>query len=275
MSPARYAAPLTRDEEDEFLPFMRQLVLEAFAQIQPRFLSGLAVDTKSDLSPVTEADRQTEAHLRELIIQRYPGHGIVGEEHGVREGVRYRWVLDPIDGTKAFISHCFLFGSLIALERDDGAGYRPVLGAIAHAAADLFLIGHAGETRLFHHGNPVRTVRVRAARTLNESTLLATTAPGSPEQGAKPAVGRLFSAAKLARTWGDCFGYFSLATGGADIMIDPVLSYWDVAAVVPVLEGAGACLSGWNGGNPLQEVSLIATTDPRLHDEVLAMVRRD
>ena len=141
MTRPRYSAPLTRAEESEFVPFAHELIGIAFATIRRYFLSGTEVVTKADASPVTLADRQAEEALRALIERRYPDHGIVGEEHGTKAGSRYRWVLDPVDGTRAFITHCFLFGTLIALERDDGAGYRPVMGVIAHSAPGLALIG--------------------------------------------------------------------------------------------------------------------------------------
>ena len=268
----RYSAHLSAHEEREFAPFVHELIARAFAVIRPLFLSGTRVHTKADASPVTAADRKTEAALRRHIEKRYPTHGIVGEEYGVRQGERYRWILDPIDGTKAFISNCFLFGTLIALERDDGEGYRPVLGCIAHAAAGWALVGHVRRTTLFGSDGIERRARVRAARPLAQSTVLATSIPGLPQEDSDPSALRVVQASALARTWGDCFGYFALATGGADAMLDPVLSYWDVAAVVPVVEGAGGRVSSWRGGDPLREPSLIASSGA-LHEEILALLR--
>ena len=266
----RYSAALEAAEEREFVPFLQELVACAFDVIRPLFLMGIDVQDKADASPVTAADRGAEAALRERILARYPGHGILGEEFGVQEGDRYRWILDPVDGTKAFVSNCFLFGTLIALERDDGCGYRPILGCIAHAAAGVSLIGRGTRTTLHLADGTEREARVRASRPLAQATVLMTSLPGSREQGSEEPLGRIAGQAKLARTWGDCFGYFSLATGGADVMLDPVLSYWDIAALVPVIEGAGGCISGWNGGDPLAEPSAIATTTAALHAEVLA-----
>jgi len=140
MDPIQYSAPLDAAEEREFVPFVHELVATAFAAIQPLFLCGIEVALKADESPVTLADRLAEERMRSAIARRFPAHGILGEEFGERPGGAYRWVLDPIDGTRAFISNCFLFGTLIALERDDGSGYRPVLGCIAHAVAGCALI---------------------------------------------------------------------------------------------------------------------------------------
>ncbi len=268
-SRATYSAALHPDEAHTFVPFMHELIGCAFGIIEPLFLADLAVQQKADMTPVTAADRGAEAALRERIGRRFPDHGILGEECGERQGAGYRWILDPIDGTRAFIHNCFLFGTLIALERDDGAGYRPVLGCIAHAAAGVALIGHRDGTRLYGRDGRERAVRVRAHRPLAEATVLMSSPPGSAEQGGDAGVARVAGRAALARTWGDCFGYFSLATGGADAMLDPQLSYWDVAAVVPVVEGAGGRVSGWRGGDPLQELSLVAST-PALHAELLA-----
>ncbi|HTT13766.1 MAG TPA: inositol monophosphatase family protein [Burkholderiaceae bacterium] len=269
---AKFSAGLSDAEGREFIPFAHELIATAFSTIRPFFLGATPVLTKADATPVTQADRGAEEAMRALIEARYPGHGIFGEEFGVKEtasdGTRYRWVIDPVDGTRAFISNCFLFGTLIALERDDGTGFRPVLGVIAHPAAGHALIGHAAACRLYRADGSERVVKVRPCANLGDATVLATTHWSTGEQPGGPAVETLIRRAKLYRTWGDCFGYFAVATGGADIMLDPSLSYWDVAAVVPVIEGAGGRVTSWSGGNPLEQPSLIASGGA-LHDEVL------
>lgn len=267
-----YSAPLSRAEQSEFVAFMHELVGVAFATIRPHFLSGTPVVTKGDASPVTIADRKAEEAMRALIERRYPDHAIIGEEHGAKPGERYRWVLDPVDGTRAFITNCFLFGTLIALERDDGAGFRPVLGTIGHSAAGVALIGHQSETTLYASDGSQRVARVRPCARLEDATVLATTHWSTGEQSGGEAVERLVRKAKLYRTWGDCFGYFALATGAADLMLDPTLAYWDVAAIVPVVEGAGGVVSAWTGGNPLAHLSLIASAGP-LHPIALSLLR--
>jgi histidinol phosphatase-like enzyme (inositol monophosphatase family) len=248
------------------------LIGTAFDVIRPLFLRGVTVSAKADATPVTEADRGAEAAMRRRIEHRYPEHGIVGEEFGEKAGRRYRWILDPVDGTRAFISHCFLFGTLIALERDDGTGFAPILGAIAHPTAGVALIGHRDGTRLYSADGAERAVRVRHCARLEDATVLATTHWETGEQRGGEGSAALIRRARLYRTWGDCFGYFALATGGADVMLDPTLAYWDVAAIVPVVEGAGGRVSSWSGGDPLAELTLIATAGS-LHDEVLQLVR--
>ena len=259
---ATYGAPLSRAEEREFVPFMHELIGIAFATIRSYFMTGTAVVTKGDASPVTQADRNAEEAMRRLIEHRYPTHAVIGEEHGTKAGERYRWVLDPIDGTRAFITNCFLFGTLIALERDDGQGFRPVLGVIGHAAPGVALIGHIRGTTLYASDGTARAARVRPCTRLADATVLATTHWSTGEQQGGPAVERIIKAAGLYRTWGDCFGYFALATGAADLMLDPTLAYWDVAAIVPVVEGAGGVVTAWNGANPLEQPSLIASAGP-------------
>jgi histidinol phosphatase-like enzyme (inositol monophosphatase family) len=269
-----YSAALSRAEEREFVPFMHELIGIAFSTIRGHFMTGTAVVTKGDASPVTLADRNAEEAMRRVIERRYPAHAVIGEEHGNRPGKRYRWVLDPIDGTRAFITNCFLFGTLIALERDDGDGFRPVLGVIGHAAAGVALIGHRRATTLYASDGTSRVARVRPCRRLADATVLATTHWSTGEQRGGPAVERIIQAAKLYRTWGDCFGYFALATGAADLMLDPSLAYWDVAALVPVVEGAGGAVTAWNGGNPLADPSMIASAGP-LNQIALDLLSRD
>lgn len=269
----RYSELLSAEEEREFVPFVHELIAVAFATIRPLFLSGATVSTKSDASPVTLADRNAEAAMRRLIERRYPEHAIVGEEHGVKDGRHYRWVLDPIDGTRAFITNCFLFGTLIALERWEGDVYRPVLGVIGHPAAGVALIGHLHGTTLYASDGSSRRVHVRRCERLEDATVLATSHWTSNEQPAPHSarIEEIVKRAKLYRTWGDCFGYFALATGGADLMLDPRLGYWDVAAILPVVEGAGGVVSSCSGGDPLGDLSLIASAGA-LHPIALSLL---
>ena len=273
---ARYSAPLSAAEEREFVPMVHELISVAFATIRPYFLTGTAVLTKHDASPVTLADRNAEASMRGVIDKRYPGHAILGEELGVKDGQDYRWVLDPIDGTRAFITNCFLFGTLIALERWESDAYRPILGAIAHPAAGLAVIGHQRGTRLYASDGTSRRTNVRSCGRLEDATVLATTHWATNEQRTSniARVEEIIKRAKLYRTWGDCFGYFALATGAADLMLDPELAYYDVAAIVPVVEGAGGVVTSWSGGDPLQQPSLIASAGS-LHPVVRTLLEGD
>jgi myo-inositol-1(or 4)-monophosphatase len=276
MTAIRHSAPLSAAEAQEFVPFMHELIGVASSVIVPLFMTGTAVIDKADASPVTQADRGAEEQLRRRIEARYPGHAILGEEFGSKDGApgnRYRWVLDPVDGTRAFITNCFLFGTLIALERNDGDGYRPVLGCIAHPAANVSVIGHAGNATLMASDGSTRSVCMRPCSRLEDATVLLTSMPDIGEQKAANTarIGAVLKRAKLVRTWGDCFGYFALATGGADVMLDPQLAYWDVAAIVPVIEGAGGVVTSWTGGDPLASPSLIAS-GPAVQAELLRLL---
>ena len=269
----RFSGTLSGDEQREFIPFLHRLIARAFATIRPYFLQPIAVESKANCSPVTQADRQTELELRALIEQHYPDHALIGEEYGERRGGPYRWVLDPIDGTRAFISNCFLFGTLIALERDDGDGFVPVLGCIAHSAAGTALVGHRDGTTLYLADATERPVRMRRCKRLQDATVLSSSSWVGSEQNDAGGIEAVARAAAMYRTWGDCFGYFSLATGGADVMLDPQLEYWDVAAIVPVIEGAGGRVTSWRGADPLRHPSLIATAGD-LHSAVLELLER-
>ena len=244
-----------------FIPFIQELAQASGEIIRRYFRSGLSVETKSDHTPVTLADRQAEAIMRQMIQARFPNHGILGEEFDeINPGAEYQWVLDPIDGTKTFVSGTYLFGTLIALLKEG----RPLIGAINNPIVDQFLVGDGNTTWL--NGVPVK---VRDCISLAQATLL-TTSPLSVEKyrdGA--AFDALTRQVKLFRTWGDCHGYYLVATGYADIMIDPIMHIWDVAALIPVIEGAGGTITDYHGGDPMSGEGAIATAGS-LHVEVIA-----
>lgn len=260
----RYSGQLEVAERQEFLPFLHELAAVSSAVIRPYYLQGTSIETKADNSPVTAADKRAEEVMRLLINQRYPDHGILGEEFGLHQGsARYRWVLDPIDGTKAFISNCYIFGTLISLVRDG----RPILGAIASPLTGHVLVGLGGEQTLLGE----RAVTVRPCARIEEATVLTTSHWEMMDRPEGPGFEALARRAKLYRTWGDCHGYFQVATGGADVMLDPVLKPWDILALVPVIEGAGGRVTGIDGGDPLLAKDLLASAGG-LHDEVLQLL---
>ncbi len=264
-------------EFQAFEPVFKDLIALASKEILSRFLRGIAVDEKEDLSPVTVADRQAEKVMREKIEQVFPAHGIYGEEFGIKETSgdlpRYRWILDPIDGTRSFITNAFQFGTLIALEKDSGSGFKPLIGAISHPQVGACLIGRSNETKLYLPNGQVVTPRVRNTQEISQATLLTTSHWTTSEQQGGEEMQKLIDHVKLYRTWGDCFGYFAVATGGADIMIDPDLHYWDVAALVPIIEGAQGVLVSTKGGNPLKDLSAVAA-NPQLIGKVLDVIKK-
>ncbi len=207
--------------------------------IMPLYTSGTAVELKADRTPVTLADRRAEEAIREFLGRECRGHGVLGEEFGETPGVgRYRWVLDPIDGTKAFIHHVPLFGTLIALE-DAGT---PVVGLIGCHAAGETAWGAKG------HGawlNGER-IHVSSVANLSEATIATTS---FQRQFEKYPVGfaKMCEEVSLLRTWGDCFGYLQVAAGRAEAMLDPEMNHWDIAALYPVIIEAGGTITTWSG----------------------------
>lgn len=242
--------------------FLAELAAQSGDLIRPYFRNpNLVVETKSDLSPVTAADRGAEDLLRRLIAARYPTHGIVGEEFGTENAnADFVWVLDPIDGTKSFAAGCPLFGTLIALLHEG----KPVLSAIHLSALDQLYLGDNLTTTL--NG---RAVRVRPTTDLADATLLTSDTLNLAKYQNGPSCERLLGRAKLVRTWGDCFGYTLVAGGWADIMLDPIMNPWDIAALVPVMRGAGGVITDWKGGEPVDSDSTIASATPELHRAVL------
>lgn len=258
----RHATVPDAAERAEFVPFARELAAIACAVIRPFFGSDTPVIDKVDASPVTLADRRAEEVMRALIERRYPDHGVLGEEYGeVRPGARYRWVLDPIDGTRSFVGHCPLFGTLVALARDG----RPMIGVIANPITGQVLVGTGDDARL-EDGRPAR---VRGTARIEDATLLTTDPFHAERHRDGAAFDALVRRAKLYRTWGDCQGYAIVATGGADAMLDPILSAWDLMALIPVIEGAGGRITDWAGGDPVGADSIVATNGV-LHDAVIA-----
>ena len=231
--------------------------------IRPYFgAADLAVELKADQTPVTAADRGAEQLLRELIHARFPAHGIIGEEFGEeRPDAEFVWVLDPVDGTKAFAASCPLFGTLIALQHQ-GA---PVLGAIHQPILRQLVVGDGVSTTL--NGRPVRT---RPCSRIEDATLLCTDLLDVRRHQNGPAFDALTGRARLVRTWGDCYGYLLVATGWADVMCDPEMNPWDIAALVPVLRGAGGEITDWQGGDPVNAASTVATGNAALHRQVIA-----
>ena len=243
--------------------FIAELAGRSGAFIRPFFAQpGLAVETKADLSPVTAADRGAEELLRDLIAHRFPQHGVVGEEFGSEnEKAEFVWVLDPIDGTKSFAAACPLFGTLIALLHEG----QPVLGAINLPVLQQLFIGDNARTTL--NGEPVRT---RPTRTLADATLLTSDTLNLEKYQNGAAADRVVKAARVYRTWGDCFGYTLVASGWADVMLDPIMNPWDIAALVPVIRGAGGVITDWTGKAPMNATSIVAAATPELHATVIA-----
>jgi inositol-phosphate phosphatase/L-galactose 1-phosphate phosphatase/histidinol-phosphatase len=254
------------EELDGFLELAADLADAAGGVIRPYFRQPIRVDDKPDLSPVTAADRAAETAMRQLIAARFPDHGIIGEEFGQeREDAEFVWVLDPIDGTKSFISGVPLFGTLIALTRHG----RPILGIIDQPISRERWIGAAGRATTFN-GNPVRC---RPCAALAAATVFST----SPDMfvGADVAAhAKIAAAAKLVRYGADCYAYGLLALGFIDLVVEASNKPYDFCAMPPIVEGAGGIASDWQGA-PLSLTSdgrVLVAGDREAHRQALALL---
>ena len=241
---------------------MTELAVKSGDFIRPFFANPtLAVELKSDQTPVTLADRGAEQLMRQMIQKKFPKHGIIGEEFGSEnEDAEFVWVLDPVDGTRAFAAASPLFGTLIALQHNG----QPVLGAINQPVLHQLVIGDGTVTTLND-----RPVRLRACGRIEDATLLTSDlfTPAKYRDG--PAFDALLRRAKMVRTWGDCYGYLLVATGWADVMMDPIMNPWDIQALVPVIRGAGGIVTDWKGGDPVKSDSLVAA-GPGIHARIIS-----
>lgn len=220
----------------------------------------LSVERKGDGSPVTAADQAAETLLREKIAAQFPDDGILGEEYGEMPGTSpYKWVLDPIDGTKSFITGVPLYTTLVAVMRED----EPEIGVIYAPATREIIYAQTGGQARYAVGDEVASpVRVSDVASLVESTFL-TTSVASFEKDRSPS-GRpqyeaLESACRLSRTWGDAYGYLLVATGRAEVMVDPALNLWDAACLQPIIEAAGGVYTDWQGEPSVHSGDAIAT----------------
>ena len=233
----------TPDASDTHRAFALALRLADAARpiAMAHFRSALAIENKADHSPVTIADRAIEAELRRMIQAEFPTHAILGEEYGKTPGTEFTWVLDPIDGTKSFISGVPLFGTLIALLH----GEQSVLGIIDIPATRERWLGQRGSATLFN----ASTARVSNCQRIEDARVF-TTSPDMFDAAGWQRFDALSRRAAFRRYGGDCYIYGLLASGHCDLVIETGLQPYDYLATVPVIEGAGGKISDWRG-NPL------------------------
>ena len=248
-------------DTESLKPFLSELLKQSGDIIRPYFFNrDYSVDHKSDQSPVTRADKEAEERIRSLIQKEFPYHGIIGEEFGQEnENSEYTWVIDPIDGTKAFITGAPLFTTLVGLLHNG----EPILGAIHQPVANLTCIGNNETTSL----NGI-TVTCRNTEKLERATILSSSIKTAEIYQNGAAFSKVVKMANLFRTWGDGYGYLLVASGQADVMLDPVMNPWDILPVIPVIRGSGARIGNWQG-NEDHWNSAVATT-PALFDTTVA-----
>lgn len=252
-------------ERQALLDFAVRLAREA-GEIANRYFKGSFVThRKADQTFVTTADRETESYLRAAITQAFPDDSILGEEEGEQIGTSdRRWILDPIDGTFSFVHGVPLYAVLIGLEIDG----EPVLGVANLPAIDEMVYAGTG-LGCFWNGEPAH---VSTIHSLNDGLLLAPDYGPNDEEGFGPAIRCLQKMGPARRNWGDAYGHILVATGRAEVMLDPILDVWDCAALLPILEEAGGTFTDWNGNRTIRGGNAVSTNG-LLYDSVMQTIR--
>lgn len=254
----------------DFAGFVDDLATASGKAILPFFRTSLATLDKGvggTFDPVTEADRAGEAAMRHMIKRTFPEHGIVGEEFGTeRAEAEYVWVLDPIDGTRAFIAGLPSWGTLIGLTRK-GA---PCYGMMHQPFTGERFFGDRGQASYRGPGGP-RRLRTRRCASLAEATL-STTSPYLFSVEERPAFARVEAAARNTRFGFDCYAYCMVAAGHIDLVVEAGLKPYDIVALIPIVEGAGGIVTAWDGGDASAGGTVIAAGDKRVHEEALRLL---
>jgi histidinol-phosphatase len=255
---------LASESLSDLREFAAELAWQAGKLTLRYFQTNFITEYKEDQSPVTIADRQSERLMREMIEERYPGHSILGEEEGeTRPGATFRWIIDPIDGTKTFVRGVPMYAVLVGLERAGetvvGAINIPALGELLHAARGQGCSWNG------------RRARVSSVASLGDALLLCTDTASIEKHGRAAAYRRMVAATKLQRSWGDAYGYVLLATGRAEVMLDPIVSVWDCAALLPVVTEAGGTFTDWSGVSTIHGGEALATNG-LLYEQLIALV---
>lgn len=260
--------PVSEPSLDQLLNFALDATWQAGRVTLAHFQTGTAAERKADNTPVTIADREAELILRRLITEHWPSHALIGEEFGHAAGSEggngYTWIIDPIDGTKSFVSGVPLYAVLLALVKDN----QPVLGVMHFPALNDMVYAARGHG-CYWNG---RSARVSAVSKLSDAVLLASDLNTFAQYNRETIFQRLIRSTYVQRTWGDAYGYALVATGRAEIMLDPIMAVWDCGPLQVILEEAGGTFTDWKGTPTIFGAEAIATNG-LLFDEVMAVVR--
>ncbi|MDH3582407.1 MAG: histidinol-phosphatase [Hyphomicrobiales bacterium] len=258
--------------DQEFVEVLHQSADESASAILPYFRTNTEIVNKSssDFDPVTAADRAAEQAIRDVIASRFPGHGIVGEEFGVvQAGARFQWVIDPIDGTRAFVQGLPTWGTLIAVS-DSG---KPVAGVMNQPFTRERFWSDGRSAFFRRDGQTKQRIRTRAASL--GSAQMCTTDPALFAAGYEQAAFRaLHSSVRHCRYGTDCYAYALVAAGHVDIVLESGLNSYDIAALIPIIEHAGGRVTNWAGGPAADGGRILACGDARLHKEVVDLLAR-
>lgn len=253
------------------IAFLDAIAEAAAAETLPRFRMPVTIDNKhaAGFDPVTEADRAAEKAIRELITERYPEHGILGEEHGdVGLDRDYVWVIDPIDGTRAFISGLPVWGTLVGLYHKGKA----VMGMMDQPFTGERFIARPGEAMVSRNGKATR-LSTRQGVSLDQAIMM-TTSPKIFAKELEPSYARVEASVQLARYGCDCYAYAMVAAGYIDLVVEADLKPYDVGGLIPLVEEAGGVMTTWDGGRPEKGGTIIASGSAALHEAALELLNR-
>ncbi len=267
-----FSAPVSvsDDQRKMFLEFAANAAVEAGRATLPYFRSETVIENKLEgvgFDPVTEADKAAEMILRDLIRAEFPSHGVCGEEFGLDTGNGLTWVIDPIDGTRAFMSGMLHWGLLLGLFD----GERPLVGVMYQPYTEELWCGD-GRMAEFRHDGASRRLQTRACHEISDA-VLTTTSPKYFKGEEGDAFRRLESQAKLSKYGGDCYIYGMLAMGFVDLATDGTLNPYDIQGLIPIIEGAGGVVTTYDGGNPSLGGTVLASGNWKLHERALEVLR--
>lgn len=268
---------LSSSELDELENFLHELAQTAGDIIRPLFRASVDVQNKADIAsaasgqtydPVTEADRNAELAIRQLIRERYPTHGLYGEEFDFEPGTSgLTWVLDPIDGTRSFITGMLHWGVLIALFD----GQQSILGGMYQPVLNEMFVGNGHKASLKCQ-NSVRLLAVRKCTALSDAVVCCTHPDMFVEASERAAFTHLLAQTRMSRFGGDCYHYGMLAMGFVDLCVEASLKPYDIQALIPIIEGAGGVVTTWAGGNPAHGGQIVASAGAKLHEQALQIL---
>ncbi|MFQ3361116.1 MAG: histidinol-phosphatase [Alphaproteobacteria bacterium] len=261
-------------QDDYIFEFIKNLADNASNVSKSYFKKELILENKAEIGeifdPVTEIDKKIEFVVREIIENVHPDHGIYGEEMGIKDSnSEYCWFIDPIDGTRSFVSGIPLWGTLIGLEHNDKA----TIGLVDHPCLDERYIGLGKEAFVIKNGE-TKSISVSNCQSLSDARLGYTTYDMFKTNNNQKLFNEIYKQVKITRSGGDCYFYSLLASGYLDIIVESSLQPYDIVAIVPLIEAAGGFITTWDGSSPNRGGSIVASASSSLHDQALEILKK-